>query len=503
MKSSKKPKEKAEQAVVQGSISKSSISGKKSSKSSGGRQSKLGVGKDVLSIPCGVRSQHGDCNASIGSSLGLVNQMPSKDEKVLRSSSKIKLQLFPIDEKIRIGLEKDGHNPFLELTLSARKKISSVINHLFNKWGSSCVAMGELTLFPFNTAAENVTTCRKWTLSDIGINAGDVHAVLGRPDIFRLRYGWVSSQTNASPSRCTEPGYVKKRCRFVEGTFSTKNEADWKNKELEKCNEILPLKIWKHMEVEQIVPSEPSDQVEVAHKNQDEVKSEGLQPSMSSKIENDTAVEDKSLAESFKYQEPKVDTGISMTSLLWSDLSNISIGGLLSEASMQGRFNNENTKSSSIRLISQSNASDSLDACMEQFKYPQASTTLSPDMPSSILDAESTCHSFAFSKGLSSSKNISTIGKGAFSALSDQNAASESFKCPKSEVNEQNGVLGSNNVQEPKTDSLPCSLGVYNNENSLGLSSIRWNDSLGPFDLPLTSRQTIKDDSISIGRFVR
>lgn len=133
-------------------------------------------------------------------------------------------------------------------------------------------------------------------------------------------------------------------------------------------------------------------------------------------------------------QEPKVDTGISMTSLLWSDLSNISIGGLLSEASMQGRFNNENTKSSSIRLISQSNASDSLDACMEQFKYPQASTTLSPDMPSSILDAESTCHSFAFSKGLSSSKNISTIGKGAFSALSDQNAASESFKCPKSEV---------------------------------------------------------------------
>lgn len=88
----------------------------------------------------------------------------------------------------------------------------------------------------------------------------------------------------------------------MEGTFSTKNEADWKNKELEKCNEILPLKIWKHMEVEQIVPSEPSDQVEVAHKNQDEVKSEGLKPSMSSKIENDTAVEDKSLAESFKYQ---------------------------------------------------------------------------------------------------------------------------------------------------------------------------------------------------------
>lgn len=130
-----------------------------------------------------------------------------------------------------------------------------------------------------------------------------------------------------------------------------------------------------------------------------------------------------------------MDAGSSMTSLLWSDLSNISFGGLLSEASLQAMFKTEEQISGGNRLISHPNMTDSIDAMIEKLKQPQSLTTISPEMPPSILDAESTCHSFAFSK-LSTSKDSLTPGKGAFSGLSDsfQSAVPESFKCPKSEV---------------------------------------------------------------------
>ncbi|XP_021728150.1 TSL-kinase interacting protein 1-like isoform X2 [Chenopodium quinoa] len=489
MKSSKQPKEKAEQVAIQGSISKSPTG-------------KRRVGKDVRSTVCRVLPQHGDCNAVNGPILGTVNPVSSDIQpanEIMLQPPKIVLQLFPINDRIRVGLEKDGHNPFLELTLSARKKISSVLKHLFKKWGCSSIAMGELMLFPFNVSPENLTSCTRWTSNDTGVSAGYVHALLGSPEIFRLRYGWVSFQPNSSPLHCTRLDHVENvRCHTMEDAFGTRNEVCETSKVLEPCNE----NDFTDLAVRQPVSSNTLHQV--AHNNQDEVKSEDLKPISSRKIENDTRAEEDPSAEPFKHEEPKLDTNLSMTSPLWSDLSNISIGGLLSEISMQGRFSTEDPRSGGSRLVSQPTVADSLDAFIEQFKYPQSSTMSNSDMPSSILDAESTCHSFAFSKPSSSSKDLPpTPGRRAFSGLSGHNSASESFKCLKSEVNTQSDLLGSDNVQEPKTDPLPCSTGVFNNENSLGLSSIRWNDSLGPFDLPLASRQIIKDDNLSIGGFVR
>ncbi|XP_021713973.1 TSL-kinase interacting protein 1-like [Chenopodium quinoa] len=501
MKSSKQPKEKAEQPVIQGSISKSPTGGKKS-RSPGG-QPKRKVGMDVRSTLCKVLPQHGDCNANNSPILGTVNPVPvdiQPANEIMLHPPKIVLQLFPINDRIRVGLEKDGHNPFLELTLSVRKKISSVLKHLFKKWGSSSIAMGELMLFPFNVLPENLTNCTKWTSNDTGVSAGYVHALLGSPEIFRLWYGWVSFQPNSSPLHCTTLDHVENvRCHTMDGTFGTRNEVCETSKVLEPCNE----NDFTDLAVRQPVSSSTLHQV--AHNNQDEVKNEDLKPISSRNIENDTTAEEDPSAEPFKHEEPKLDTSFSMTSLLWSDLSNISIGGLLSEISMQGRFSTEDPRSGGSRLVPQPTVADSLDAFIEQFKYPQSSTMSNSDMPSSILDAESTCHSFAFSKPSSSSKDLPppTPGRRAFSGLSGHNSASESFKNSKSEVNTQSDLSGSDNVQEPKTDPLPCSTGVFNNENSLGLSSIRWNDSLGPFDLPLASRQIIKDDNLSIGGFVR
>lgn len=80
---------------------------------------------------------------------------------------------------------QDGYHPYLELTLSARKKISSVLKHLNNKWGGSRIAIGEPVLFPY-AISEDLAGYR-WTLNDVGLSAGDVYESIGRPSIFRLR----------------------------------------------------------------------------------------------------------------------------------------------------------------------------------------------------------------------------------------------------------------------------------------------------------------------------
>jgi len=136
-------------------------------------------------------------------------------------------------------------------------------------------------------------------------------------------------------------------------------------------------------------------------------------------------------------QDPRMPDDVSLTPLLWSDLSNISIGGLLSEASLQGRFINQDSKPGGSRLTCQPAAvvSDSLDAFINQITWPQATSALTPDMPSSILDAEDTCHSFAVLKPSPSSGNdFLTLGRRAFSELSNQSVDPRPVKCPKSEV---------------------------------------------------------------------
>ncbi|KAJ0793873.1 hypothetical protein HanOQP8_Chr01g0034021 [Helianthus annuus] len=100
---------------------------------------------------------------------------------------KLKLQLFPVDESTRRSLERDNHNPHLELTLSTRKKISSVLEHMNRKWGSSSIASGELTLVPYYVQTLNILNCQKWTHDSV-VSAGDVYAAIGSPSVFRLRY---------------------------------------------------------------------------------------------------------------------------------------------------------------------------------------------------------------------------------------------------------------------------------------------------------------------------
>ncbi|XP_031282781.1 TSL-kinase interacting protein 1 isoform X1 [Pistacia vera] len=396
-------------------------------------------------------------------------KLPALDlypEQILHLSTKIKLQLFPLDEGTRIGLEKDGFHPYLELTLSKRKKISSVLKHLNSKWGDSNIAIGEPILFPYNVV-ENFASYR-WTMNDIDISAGDVYTAIGAPAVFRLRYAW-SSNTEASTSEipCT----------------STSTGGSLKAEVQQGCSPNVANTYGKVKEIE-------ATSEEYEH---------------STGHGATTAV----LAENMPFDRPidpedtevRIDGNVGQSSLLWADsLSNISIGGLLSEASLQGRFNACDAKLNGINSGLQPSQliCDSFDAFlagqMSHSQGPRPPPPPSHDSHSSILDAEDTCHAFAFQKFSSSEKESKSCSQG---------AGPKSFKFPSvTEANAKPALSQGNACQESEAD-LQFRSRVYNDESSLGLSGIKWTDSLGPFDLGLSSsRKIISGDNISMSGIV-
>ena len=121
----------------------------------------------------------------------------------------------------------------------------------------------------------------------------------------------------------------------------------------------------------------------------------------------------------------------------WDDsLTNISIGGLLSEVSLQGKFNNGNNGKSisgNADLQSTQIISESLDAFIfAQTSCPQGLRPPAHDSHTSILDSEETCHAFSVQKFSSSRKRVSALGGS--SGGCSQDAGSKSLKFPKLEV---------------------------------------------------------------------
>ncbi|KAE8701107.1 Serine/threonine-protein kinase [Hibiscus syriacus] len=347
-------------------------------------------------------------------------------EERLHPSTKIKLQLFPIDENTRLGLEKDGFHPYLELTLSARKKISSVLKHTDSKWGSSNIAVGEPMLFPY--VAENPTSYR-WTRNDIFISARDVYATIGSPSVFRLRYGWVSdfqTKTLGQPSIST-PFKASSKLEGAQKSCNTYMENIYGNDEKAKVSSEESGK-----------PIFMSGETNVA---------------VAEKMSNGGVCSTEN--------EVTMDSSIGQSLAMWEDsLNNISIGGLLSEASLQGRLPVQ-------------------------------------DSHSSILDADDTCHAFPFQKFSSMGENAIASGGSAYSHACSQDTSSKSFK--KNHPTEANIQLQVQACQQSDRDSR-----VYNGESSLGLSDIKWTESLGPFDLGLSSsRKVISANDISIDGIVK
>ncbi|KAL8474968.1 hypothetical protein ACS0TY_031406 [Phlomoides rotata] len=229
-------------------------------------------------------------------------------------STKIKLQLFPLDESTRLVIEKDGKNPFLELTLGARKRISSVVRHLNAKWGSSTDVMGQLMLFPYNTKLEELASCKRWTSKDSTITAREVYVDVGSPSIFRLRYGWFS--------------HPQPEMYDVHPKSSPEAHISFESSK-RGCPRVLDI---------------PNHQYEQIHESRDANKTqisvnEALDPDVNELKASDirTNLEDDELT-------TKADPGgPGFSTVLWDDnLTNLCIGGLLADISLQGKINGSN-----------------------------------------------------------------------------------------------------------------------------------------------------------------
>lgn len=374
----------------------------------------------------------------------------------LNRPAKIKLQLFPIDEGTRIALEKDGHHPYLELTLSARKKISSVLKHINAKWGSSKIALGEPRLFPYYIGCENKASRETWTLNDSSICAGDVYATIGSPDIFRLRYGWFSNP-ELNPA-----GILSTYTPFENRSESEGAQKRWSTNIGNTYSEGKQIEVTR-------TDFQPIDLNEAANSGAEEEKSLNV-PS-----ENGV----------------RMESGLGQSSMNWDDnLTNISFGDLLSEISMQGRFTGFDPKSngSNMGLAPSQLISDSFDAFISaHVNGSQASRPVPDDTRSSILDAEQTNHAFSFPKFSSSGRDVLSLGGSAYSSTCSRDAVSKSCRIPLAEVNGQVEARRGQDCQELKTEPLLC----LHDDSSLGLRGIKWTDSLGPFDLGLSSSRKI------------
>ncbi|KAI3953228.1 hypothetical protein MKX01_042223 [Papaver californicum] len=378
---------------------------------------------------------------------------------VEKSYAKIKLQLFPIDETTREGLEKDGHNPHLELILSKRKKISSVMNHLSSKWGSSSTVAGELMLFPYNIRLNNLGEYKRWTLKDRN-TAADVYTAIGSPSVFRLRYGWFP--------------HLERSGYFLSRTSSF--FADY----------LQPEDLKKDSNMDGKTRDDQGNTQKVDNQNGKQVCGLTQNAAVGDTVTSDRAAE--------ILENSKIDVGLSLSSSLWTDnLTNISIGGLLSEASLQPVTSSCNAKPTGTDSYVQQVpfSCDSFDAAIAAHIFSQSqSRQKRTPMQSSILDAEETCHAFP-------SQKLSSI----LDAEETCHANSNSFKFPGSfEEKSRGGLLKHISRQEPqKTSSSSQAQEVDNSTNSLGFGDIKWSqgDSLGPLGFTLSSQPFMNSDSMN------
>lgn len=429
----------------------------------------------------------------IGSNLqkaapGIPTLVPGKSPEHLK---KFKLQLFPIDEVTREVLEKDKHNPYLELTLGTQKKISSVVKHLNTKWGNSKAASGELMLFPFNARLENLAVHRRWTWKDSDTSAANVYAAVGNPAVFRLRYGWFS---NLDPKVCAVP---------LTPLQSVDNLQD---EEIQKMN-ITGEK--KHPFVE-------------ASQGHEALSIDSLNQGSGTPIVLDTPVQAANKDTPRKCND---------ASFSWIDcLSNISFGALLSEASptpdaSRGGHPLPVQNNTSLQQIPNF---DSFDAALAAYvAHHQASNTSTQVPHSSIWDAEETCHAFTFQKIISSGKEVPASSNDAPFTSCSQNTSSNFMRlhntaelgsqvvhmqdqqlpkkgdgCPKPTADSQPDLqYGAS--EESKAELQRQAEDSHTNDNHFGRMDSYWPGSMDPSEyVAPSSRQIIGSDSIGLSGLI-
>ncbi|KAK6943851.1 hypothetical protein RJ641_024953 [Dillenia turbinata] len=436
-------------------------------------------------------------------------------ENNVQLSMKLKLQLFPIDENTRRALEEDKHNPHLELTLSMRKKISSVLEHLNRKWGNSRIAYGELVLFPYDIQRESLVSYHKWTQDSI-VSAADVYEMIGRPRWFRLRYGWFSN-TELETVKCQAPmksyhisgeQMVNMNCGKEQISLSVPTPTL-----VTDCRVEKPIDAPKDQQTSLTRKTDlPHSLMNVFEKPIEHIGSacqKNIQESSdcegcSSSHRRGTNTGRTIMTQVEERDDLKLSSCTTLSAGEWADsLTNISVGDLLSEMSpeMEATCVEPPMAGSSCFPSQFPFSCDSFDAAIAAHLSKHQERTgfqsVLASHESSIWEAEDTCDAFLFQKNHVFHKSCRSSGENFRDPC--QQTARASLEDPRCFIEEL--PTAEEPVSEPSqgvTDECRPDMPVLENSSKdlNGLADMYWPDSLGPLDLDAPSCRYHSEDMI-------
>ncbi|KAM7526187.1 hypothetical protein LguiA_016089 [Lonicera macranthoides] len=413
-------------------------------------------------------------------------------EKNIQNLMKLKLQLFPIDEVTRRALETDNHNPYLELTLSTRKKISSVLEHLSRKWGSSSVASGELVLFPYCVQKENMVGYQKWTQNS-ALSAADIYALIGSPSVFRLKYGWFTDPEHKSPT-FQEP--------LASSDILSERDMNTNDKEKQNVRQLAVSMLPKDKKIlaARIAPSSTDVHSEIigcvsTDPNKNLLESSDHAPTISG--QGGETGNGNVIRQAEHMDEPRLRGGSGWSAGEWADsLTNISVSDLLSGSSQIMDANSSDLRLPTTSQYPQQSpfTCDSFDAAVAAHIYKHQNKSsfhlnLAPP-PSSILDAEETCDGFSFQKNSVFCQNVQVPLRNDFPRPS-KDGASKILASSTTAIEElpeaADPVDDDPTTHEDLMDVIQSDRHSMDNhpKDLSGLTDLYWPDSLGPLDLDI------------------
>lgn len=424
----------------------------------------------------------------------VLSPMPTFPQKIYAENNcmKLKLQLFPIDDVTRRALEIDKHNPHLELTLSTRKKISSVLEHLNRKWGNSNVASGELMLFPYSVQRENLMGYPRWAQDSV-VSAADVYSTIGSPPVFRLRYGWFSNtelrsvEFQSPIASCSIQGehmnVEKRNEQIVDSTpishLSTNNQSVDKNSlaltSTDEPNEISgyvsssPNNVGAPTEIRTLHRKEAGDQNTSGHRGD--------------------------------LDGTRLINGNSLSSGDWADsLTNISVGDLLLGVSHDLDSNRIDPPGAETSQCLQQIpfSCDSFDAVIAAHIARQdkmGCQSIMESHVSSIWDAEETCDGFSFPKNPVFCQEVPSLSGVAPQGPCKQTVCTSSAG---SDLMVEDIPVVDRPIGPPQGDRVDQCQPDLHIESSVkdfnALADIYWPESLGPLDLEMPSSKYNNED---------
>lgn len=417
-------------------------------------------------------------------------------EDNLQATMKLKLQLFPIDESTRKALEMDKHNPHLELTLSSRKKISSILEHLDRKWGTSSIASGELMIFPFNIQRENLSRYQRWNRDSL-VTAAEVYNMIGSPPVFRLRYGWVcstelqsgNSQTvSVAPIDFNEQEDRRRQTlteqllppmeendkleKFVNHIYSNHQASDIHNNSLQVSKAAISGEVTKNVDFD-------------LHSGVLEMQNLGS----SALLKRNEAFDESTVTNVKKVVDQRASKSPSFSTKDWVEVSDV----------MDANCVETSVFRSSHCLEQIPFTCDSFDAAIAAHissHHKIGFTEPSPHL-SSIWDAEETCDAFSF-RNRTSSNNQALSSATAATSVADPGPFRTSSLGTNTKIQDSENPMAVKNVLEDPMDECPSETPETEScaKDFSSLTDIYWPDSLGPLELDVPSCKYYSEDLI-------